>query len=196
MSKGIYVRTGRTKNILVESAKKGWQTRRNSNWVCPLQGRKYSKNHREKISKSHENIERSQDTKCKIRETLKKYYIQNPDRLVELRNTAIKQHQEKTNYCNTSIERKVKGQLSRMNVRFVQQYAIDNKFICDFFIPDLNLLIECDGTYWHSFLSRIEGDKLKDNYVKEKGYNMLRLPENVINEKGFEIVNYLKMERN
>ncbi len=47
--------------------------------------------------------------------------------------------------------------------------------IYDFFIPDLNLLIEYDGHYWHSKPKAIEVDALKDQLATEAGYALIRL---------------------
>lgn len=49
----------------------------------------------------------------------------------------------------------------------------------DFLIFD-NLVIECDGEYWHSLPGRKSSDKRKDTFLKNRGYKVLRLPESEI----------------
>ncbi len=59
--------------------------------------------------------------------------------------------------------------LVKLGVRFYYQYTLpdypDTSFIesftPDFFLPDYNIIIEVQGTYWHGSLSSIETDKMK-----------------------------------
>jgi len=48
----------------------------------------------------------------------------------------------------TSIEKEVEGFIKRLGFEYEFQYSIGRLFV-DFFIPELNLIIECDGAYWH-----------------------------------------------
>ncbi len=81
---------------------------------------------------------------------------------------------------STSIELKVKAILDKLNVEYEEQVGLD-KFTCDFLVEN-SLVIETDGTYWHSIPSAIERDKRKNKCVKRHGYTILRLPEQKINE--------------
>lgn len=45
----------------------------------------------------------------------------------------------------------------------------------DIFIPDLNLAIEFDGSYWHKDKRAI--DKIKSEMLMEKGYQVIRIRE-------------------
>ena len=94
-------------------------------------------------------------------------------------------------FVNTDIERKVKAQLSRNNIGFIQQWPVDDKFICDFFVPDLNLIIECDGQYWHNRPRTIIRDIEKDEYSKGRGYNVLRLSDAEIYQDSFNVLDSL-----
>jgi len=64
-------------------------------------------------------------------------------------------------YCmpnkNTSIEIIIKSVLDSLNILYEQQYIIKG-FVVDFYLPDYNLLIECDGDYWHSRPEQIKRD--------------------------------------
>jgi len=40
-----------------------------------------------------------------------------------------------------------------------------------------NCILEFDGNYWHSFEKTIQNDKIRDDYLKSKGYNILRIKE-------------------
>lgn len=47
----------------------------------------------------------------------------------------------------------------------------------DIYIPSLNIGIEYDGDYWHSFPDMIKRDKLKDSICKKKGIFLIRVKE-------------------
>jgi hypothetical protein len=61
-----------------------------------------------------------------------------------------------------------------------------------------NKIIEFDGDYWHSSKEQIEIDKLRDEYLREKGFKILRIKEGDFkNEKELTIIkciNFLKNE--
>lgn len=61
--------------------------------------------------------------------------------------------------------------LSKNNFKFIHQYQIEKRFV-DFFLPDINLIIEIDGEHWHNE----ETDKIKDLKAKENGFETLRIP--------------------
>ena len=96
-------------------------------------------------------------------------------------------------YCtNTSIELKVKQQLKEYGIEFLHPWNLEPYYQCDFYVPSLNLIIECDGDYWHSLEKKKIADKRKNAYAKNQGYGMLRLPEFLIRSPDFDIIKYLK----
>ena len=145
-------------------------------------GKPLSQEHKEKISKAlsgekHFNFGKhlSEETKVKIRKA----------RL-----------NQKILFRDTSIELKVKNQLERAGINFFHPWNLKLFYQCDFFIPSLNLIIECDGTYWHSLEKNRLRDIRKDKYAKEEGYNMLRLSQDLINTSHFDIMKYLEVPGN
>jgi len=77
----------------------------------------------------------------------------------------------------TSIEKKIRLFLQTLNIPFEQEYKIA-RYSIDFFVPLLNLAIECDGTYWHRDSKR---DRAKNQYLKRHNLKILRLSEDDIN---------------
>ena len=79
----------------------------------------------------------------------------------------------------TNIEQFIENLLIENGIEYVFQYPIRCKFgyITDFFLPQYNLIIECDGEAWHK-------DKIRDNhktfYLIGRGYKILRLTGNEI----------------
>src|SRR3990167_6045896 len=86
----------------------------------------------------------------------------------------------------TSIEKIVYNFLKSKGIIFEKQKFIEGKFIVDVYIPDFNLIIECDGNYWHSLDKVIKRDKAKNAYLSACGYNLLRLSETEINNGSFK----------
>lgn len=93
----------------------------------------FSAEHRKHISLSQ--IERfkkspvSQNTKDKIR----RWHLAHPNR----------------KYKSTGIEKKMKELLITKDEKFLFQHSIPGVAIVDFFLPEKNLIIECDGCYYH-----------------------------------------------
>ena len=81
----------------------------------------------------------------------------------------------------TSIEKKVYKKLKELGILFEQQKLIGNKFYVDAYIPSLNLIIEADGDYWHSLPKVKNKDKYENIFLKRRGYNLIRLSEEEIN---------------
>lgn len=81
----------------------------------------------------------------------------------------------------TSIEKKVYSELTRREIFFEKQKLIGGKFLVDTYIPGLNLIIECDGDYWHSLERVKKKDRAENAYLEKCGYDLLRLTETEIN---------------
>jgi very-short-patch-repair endonuclease len=66
------------------------------------------------------------------------------------------------------------------DITFIHQYPIDtNKgtWIFDFFLPQLNLLVELDGEYWHCTRQQLNRDRIKNKIAGDNGYTLLRLSD-------------------
>jgi G:T-mismatch repair DNA endonuclease (very short patch repair protein) len=71
----------------------------------------------------------------------------------------------------TTIETAVYEALSELGIKYNPQYIIDN-FVCDVFIPDRNLIIECQGDYWHCNPARYPNGPInqvqRDGVIRDK----------------------------
>lgn len=85
----------------------------------------------------------------------------------------------------TSIEKAVYDYLVIKGIVFEKQKLINGKFSVDAYIPSLNLVIECDGSYWHSLDKNMKRDKAKNAYLAKCGYGMVRLNEPDIRNNKF-----------
>jgi very-short-patch-repair endonuclease len=85
----------------------------------------------------------------------------------------------------TNIERIVYDYLDNQNIVFEKQKSIGSGFIVDAYIPSLNLVVEADGSYWHSTERGLKTDLRKNTYIKEQGLDLLRLSEAEIKNGSF-----------
>ena len=81
----------------------------------------------------------------------------------------------------TGIEIAIEAVLQSMGITFEPQAQLE-KWSCDFFVPGANLVIECDGDYWHSLPRMQRKDAIKDQWLQDHGYQVLHLSERDINQ--------------
>lgn len=84
-----------------------------------------------------------------------------------------------TRFKHTTIERTVMALLDAIQVPYEAQKVLRG-LVVDIYVPEKNLVIECDGTYWHSRPGRAENDARRDAKLTAAGYRILRLPEHEI----------------
>jgi very-short-patch-repair endonuclease len=90
----------------------------------------------------------------------------------------------------TSIEKIVMEWLKKLNITFEAQKYINNislPYHCDIYVPQNNLIIECDGNFWHNFPDGKEKDHIRTKEMINNGYKVLRLWESDIREMDIEL---------
>jgi very-short-patch-repair endonuclease len=84
---------------------------------------------------------------------------------------------------DTTIEVQIQNYLRELGFDFfTHQFRneIEHRYQCDIFVPLLNLVIECDGDYWHKYPIGKDIDHVRTKELLEKGFRVLRLWENDI----------------
>ncbi len=84
---------------------------------------------------------------------------------------------------DSTIEIKIQEFLRHIGLDFfTHQYIkeIDHGYQCDILVPSMNLVIECDGDYWHKYPIGRDIDKIRTRELIEKGFKVLRLWEREI----------------
>lgn len=76
----------------------------------------------------------------------------------------------------TTIEKKMRLALEAAKIEFKQEVKI-GVYRADFLLKKSKTIIECDGDYWHQIPGAIERDKRKDNYLSQRHYHVVRIPE-------------------
>lgn len=81
----------------------------------------------------------------------------------------------------SSIERKVRYALQKAHISFLQEAKI-GKYRADFLLPQHNIIIECDGDYWHKIPGIKERDERKNEFLASLKYSIFRFTEKTIRE--------------
>lgn len=88
-----------------------------------------------------------------------------------------KRLQQETPKKDTSIELKMQEHLCDLCLDFETDRVIDDiyhKYRCDIYVPDKNLVVECDGEYWHNYPHGRRIDKIRTTEMLNKRYKVLR----------------------
>jgi very-short-patch-repair endonuclease len=80
---------------------------------------------------------------------------------------------------DSKIEVKIQGFLETLGIDYLKHkyMNIAHSYQCDIFIPSLNLVIECDGNYWHKYPTRRDIDNIRTDELIKHGFKVLRLWE-------------------
>ncbi len=76
----------------------------------------------------------------------------------------------------SSIELQVEAELLRLGESFEHSKPL-GPWLVDFFIADKNLVVECDGFYWHSIPEIAARDIRKNEWMQQRGYRIARIEE-------------------
>ncbi len=174
----------------------------------PMYGRCHTKATKKKISKETKKSMQNEEVKKKIKYWLNKQMSN--DTRIKMSNAhkkiwqtenyikRMKEHHNKpevkkrfkelmknvvTPVKDTSIEVKIQNFLKQLSIEyFTHQYMkIDHGYQCDILIPSMNLVIECDGDYWHKYPIGNDIDHVRTKELIKKGFKVLRLWEFEIN---------------
>lgn len=150
------------RETLSRAAQKNWQ----------------KKEYRSKLIEAHRRKTLSKEHRKRIQESIKRYletlsYEELIARTEAGRIAAI------NTTAGTSLEQAVWNVLDSLNIQYETQKRI-GPFFVDIYVPSRNLVIECDGEWWHSHPDQVKYDRARDAYLLKHGYQVLRLPEVII----------------
>ena len=132
-----------------------------------MKGKRHSEETRKKLSISHLGH---------ISWNKGKKGIYSEEVIIKIREARAKQVLPKK---DTTIEVKIQNFLEQLGIDyFKHKYMnIEHGYQCDILIPSMNLVIECDGNYWHKYPIGTEIDHIRTKELIEKGFRVLRLWE-------------------
>lgn len=103
----------------------------------------------------------------------KLYYKNHPEAREKQKEIAIKVRLQLSKGKETNIEKIVREELERRNIEFQKQKPIGKFTIVDFLIGK-NIVVYCDGDYWHSKAGAKEKDAEQVKKLTAMGYKVFR----------------------
>ncbi|GIN73552.1 hypothetical protein J14TS2_40270 [Bacillus sp. J14TS2] len=115
--------------------------------------------------------------------------IYSKETIAKIRAATLKQ-MENQSFQKTNIEKIIERYLQKNNVNYQYSFILEKRQY-DFLLKDHNLIIECDGDYWHANpkfypnpqdwqIERIKIDQEKNEIAKNNGYQIFRFWEDDI----------------
>lgn len=89
------------------------------------------------------------------------YGVENASQNKQLRSKAAR-NKKKT----SSLEIRLHNFLEAYDIKYVSEHVIKSDNLIhsfDVYLPDYHVLIDCDGEYWHSYISDPDGDRVRDD---------------------------------
>jgi len=145
--------------------------------------------YREKQTISRKNSILYQNRSIKQRETLVETYKEHPELKEKCRKGGL--NSRCLQKSPSSIEIKMAIELEKQDIYFIQQMKILDKYRVDFLIDD-NIIVECDGDYWHNLPNIKEKDKIRDENLRNNGFTVLRFWEHEIKKDVSNCINKIK----
>jgi very-short-patch-repair endonuclease len=127
--------------------------------------------------KSKEHIEKASINRIKTCKERGYYFTDETKNIMK----AKRAKQKKT--ITSKIEIKIREFLEQLQIEYFQHRYISeitHGYQCDFLIPSKNMVIECDGNYWHSYPIGNEIDHIRTSELIGKGFRVIRLWESEI----------------
>jgi len=82
-----------------------------------------------------------------------------------------------TQKSNMKIELLIGEELNKRKINNIPQKGLFDIAVADFFLPESNIAIFCDGDYWHRLPGRQENDKIRTRKLEYKGIKVFRFWE-------------------
>lgn len=152
--------------------------------------KKYRQNNQERMKRYQQKyrLKYYWDNKEKAKMRSRKHYLNNQEELKRCYRRSRSLPEDWDLSRESSIEFIMRRWLQESDIEFVQQYSINFKDATntkvDFYIPEANACLYCDGDYWHG-PKRLDVQKrdVKINKALERmGHNVVRMTETEILE--------------
>jgi len=87
----------------------------------------------------------------------------------------------------TSIEIAIQQALDKLEIKY-EAHKVIGYLTVDLYIPELNLVVECDGDYWHNLPEQKHADMRRDYWLRSQGFRVARIWEKEINESAMTTI--------
>ena len=108
------------------------------------------------------------------------------ERRQQMREIAVANPNRK--FKDTSIEVAIEEELKARALNYQKQVPLCKIGVVDFFIPERNLVIQCDGDYWHNRECSKVRDAMQNEVLRKNGYTVFRFWEHEIKRSSKECV--------
>jgi G:T-mismatch repair DNA endonuclease (very short patch repair protein)/predicted RNA-binding Zn-ribbon protein involved in translation (DUF1610 family) len=165
----------------------------------PFYGKKHNKNSLEKISKSRKgkgcgennsmaNPKHRKKSGDKIREKWKNGEMEHARKIMSNTLKTMRKTGKIKSVIVSKKEKEIVGEIRKMGYKVIPSFRIESK-VCDVYVPELNLIIEYNGDYWHcnpikycsDYYHQVKKktakemwdyDEKKVDLIKKYGYNL------------------------
>lgn len=151
-------------------------------------GRQWSAIERETLSKAHlgkpnphVGVPHTKETRLKISNAMKGHVKSKETRLKHSKNMIYKMKNGIIPQEDTLPERLFENQLLFNDILYVKQYRYALG-VADFWLPETNTIVECDGSYWHSLKENKERDIRQTEHLINNEYDVVRFTDKEILE--------------
>lgn len=125
----------------------------------------------------------------------KEWWLNYPDHKKEIWAERLKEQRKHQVFPakDTSIEIKIKEFIDKLSIKYTQHKYINDiihSYQCDFFLEDFNIVIECDGDYWHNYPNYRDIDLIRTEELISQKYKVMRLWERDIKNLTLEEFKY------
>ncbi len=102
---------------------------------------------------------------------------------------------------DTFIELAIQDELANRQIMFIKQFVFEGIARVDFYLPEHNVVVQCDGCYWHNCLGHYpkhnvkqrQKDITKDAKLSFRGVKVFRFWEHDIRLSAKECINRLNI---
>ncbi len=138
----------------------------------PFYGKKLSEEHRINLSKSHFGYEMPDEQREKISFAMVKYKSENKGQWI------------------SKLDEKFELLLNNTDLIFESQVGMVHSVVDFYIAPDI--VVFCDGDYWHNLDSHKKRDFYVNNKLRENGFLVLRFWEHEIHENSDKCIDKIK----
>ena len=164
-----------------------WNKGRNWNEMYGKDAEARRKHISKKFSEIDKSYTQTEEYRKKVSESKIKQYKEQPELKTQLSLIVKKwaqkhpEHYQKMvtasrhspNQKKPKTELLMKEKLNANNIYNIPQKRICGFFV-DFYLPEYNIIIECDGDYWHNYPEGTDNDRRKNEIWEKEGYLVLR----------------------
>lgn len=191
-----YKHTKQTKEKMRKAAKKRWQNSKYRKKNKTNTGYKHTKKTKIKMKKAQKGnqyalgckhtkeMNKANSKRMKGNQYIKKYWsnLSKEERRIRTKNW----REASLKASPSSIEKMIWRELDNLNIKYKTQFSLNkHQFVADIYISDKNLIIECNGNYYHNYKifpkKKIRDDKLQ-KYCNKNKINLIWLWETEIRE--------------